>query len=61
MSEVSIQRLSDAAIRNIVSENVRLDVVLHNAGHMVFGPAEAFTPKQLAGARHPSRKVGARA
>ena len=26
----------------------RLDVVVHNAGHMVLGPAEAFTPQQLA-------------
>ncbi|MGW4942939.1 SDR family NAD(P)-dependent oxidoreductase [Actinoplanes sp. NPDC004185] len=26
----------------------RLDVVVHNAGHMVTGPAEAFTPEQLA-------------
>jgi NAD(P)-dependent dehydrogenase (short-subunit alcohol dehydrogenase family) len=25
----------------------RLDVIVHNAGHMVFGPAEAFTPDQL--------------
>ena len=25
-----------------------LDVIVHNAGHMVFGPAEAFTPEQLA-------------
>jgi NAD(P)-dependent dehydrogenase (short-subunit alcohol dehydrogenase family) len=25
-----------------------LDVLMHNAGHMVFGPAEAFTPEQLA-------------
>jgi hypothetical protein len=25
-----------------------LDVVVHNAGHMVFGPLEAFTPEQLA-------------
>jgi NAD(P)-dependent dehydrogenase (short-subunit alcohol dehydrogenase family) len=31
-----------------VSENGRLDVVIHNAGHMVFGPAEAFTAEQLA-------------
>jgi NAD(P)-dependent dehydrogenase (short-subunit alcohol dehydrogenase family) len=23
-------------------------VVIHNVGHMVFGPAEAFTPEQLA-------------
>jgi hypothetical protein len=29
----------------------RLDIIIHNAGHMVFGPAEAFTPEQLS--RHP--------
>jgi len=38
----------DAAIQLIVSQNGRLDVIIHNAGHMVFGPAEAFTPEQLA-------------
>ena len=26
----------------------RIDVVIHNAGHMSFGPAEAFTPEQFA-------------
>ena len=26
----------------------RLDVLVHNAGHMVYGPSEAFTPEQLA-------------
>ena len=26
----------------------RLDVVVHNAGHMVTGPTEAFTPEELA-------------
>ena len=25
-----------------------VDVVMHNAGHMVYGPSEAFTPEQLA-------------
>jgi NAD(P)-dependent dehydrogenase (short-subunit alcohol dehydrogenase family) len=39
---------TDAAIQQIVKENGRLDVVIHNAGHMVFGPLEAFTPQQLA-------------
>jgi NAD(P)-dependent dehydrogenase (short-subunit alcohol dehydrogenase family) len=38
----------DAAVAKIVAEQGRLDVVIHNAGHMVFGPAEAFTPEQLA-------------
>ena len=38
----------EAAIAKIIAENGRLDVVIHNAGHMVFGPAEAFTPEQLA-------------
>jgi len=32
----------------VLAENKRLDIVVHNAGHMVFGPAEAFTPEQLA-------------
>lgn len=31
-----------------MAENGRLDVVVHNAGHMSFGPAEAFTPEQFA-------------
>jgi NAD(P)-dependent dehydrogenase (short-subunit alcohol dehydrogenase family) len=38
----------ETAIRHIVEQNGRLDVVIHNAGHMVFDPAEAFTPEQLA-------------
>jgi NAD(P)-dependent dehydrogenase (short-subunit alcohol dehydrogenase family) len=46
--DVASQPSADAAIANIITENGRLDVVIHNAGHMVFGPAEAFTPEQLA-------------
>jgi len=46
--DVASQASVDAAIQMIVGENKRLDVVIHNAGHMVFGPAEAFTPEQLA-------------
>lgn len=46
--DVASQESVDAAIQNIVSENGRLDVVIHNAGHMVFGPAEAFMPEQFA-------------
>ena len=46
--DVSSQASADTAIEKIVAANGRLDVVVHNAGHMVFGPAEAFTPEQLA-------------
>ena len=46
--DVASQESVDSAIQRIVSENGRFDVVIHNAGHMVFGPAEAFTPEQLA-------------
>jgi NAD(P)-dependent dehydrogenase (short-subunit alcohol dehydrogenase family) len=46
--DVGSQQSVDAAIAGIVAEQGRLDVVIHNAGHMVFGPAEAFTPEQLA-------------
>ncbi len=46
--DVASQESADAAIAEIVADNGRLDVVIHNAGHMVFGPAEAFTPEQFA-------------
>ena len=46
--DVGSQASADAAIAKIVAEQGRLDVVMHNAGHMAFGPAEAFTPEQLA-------------
>lgn len=37
-----------AAVATVLSEQAKLDVLVHNAGHMVLGPAEAFTPEQLA-------------
>jgi NAD(P)-dependent dehydrogenase (short-subunit alcohol dehydrogenase family) len=46
--DVASQDSCNQAIKTIVETNGRLDVVIHNAGHMVFGPAEAFTPEQLA-------------
>jgi NAD(P)-dependent dehydrogenase (short-subunit alcohol dehydrogenase family) len=46
--DVGSEPSCEAAIQEIVTKNGRLDVVVHNAGHMVFGPAEAFTPEQLA-------------
>src|SRR5215510_9072379 len=35
--DVSSQESCDAAIQEIITRNARLDVVIHNAGHMVFG------------------------
>lgn len=46
--DVQSQPSADTAIERIVAEQGRLDVVIHNAGHMVFGAAEAFTPDQYA-------------
>ena len=46
--DVGSQGSCDRAIQQIVTKHSRLDVVIHNAGHMVFGPAEAFMPEQLA-------------
>jgi len=43
-SEASVSSAIDA----IVAENNRLDVIVHNARQVVYGPAEAFTPDQLA-------------
>lgn len=43
-SEDSIIKAVDA----IIAKHGRIDVLVQNAGHMVFGPAEAFTVEQLA-------------
>ncbi|MDO8212079.1 SDR family oxidoreductase [Conexibacter sp. CPCC 206217] len=46
--DVGAQASVDAAIAQVVEEQGQVDVLIHNAGHMVVGPAEAFTPEQLA-------------
>lgn len=43
-SEPSIE----AAVSKIMAASGKIDVLVHNAGHMMFGPAEAFTPEQFA-------------
>ena len=45
--DVQSDASADAGIARVIAEAGRLDVIVHNAGHMVFGPAEAFTPDQL--------------
>jgi NAD(P)-dependent dehydrogenase (short-subunit alcohol dehydrogenase family) len=46
--DVSDQASVNSAIEQILAEDGCLDVAVHNAGHMVLGPAEAFPPEQLA-------------
>jgi NAD(P)-dependent dehydrogenase (short-subunit alcohol dehydrogenase family) len=46
--DVSSQKSVDSAVEAVLSEQGSLDVLLHNAGHMVTGPTEAFTTEQLA-------------
>jgi NAD(P)-dependent dehydrogenase (short-subunit alcohol dehydrogenase family) len=45
--DVQSDASADAGIASIIALSGRLDVIVHNAGHMVFGPTEAFTPEQL--------------
>ena len=45
--DVSSQDSVDAGVATIIEEAGRLDVIIHNAGHMVHGPTEAFTPEEL--------------
>jgi NAD(P)-dependent dehydrogenase (short-subunit alcohol dehydrogenase family) len=46
--DVASDQSAKAGIDQVIADNGRLDVVIHNAGHMSFGPAEAFTPEQFA-------------
>nr|WP_315298130.1 SDR family NAD(P)-dependent oxidoreductase [Raoultella terrigena] len=46
--DVQSQESADAAIAQIIARQGRLDVVVHNAGHMAYGPTEAFLPEQFA-------------
>jgi NAD(P)-dependent dehydrogenase (short-subunit alcohol dehydrogenase family) len=45
--DMSDQDAVDAAVARIIDEQGQIDVIMHNAGHMVLGPAEAFTVDQL--------------
>jgi NAD(P)-dependent dehydrogenase (short-subunit alcohol dehydrogenase family) len=46
--DVQSEKSIATAVDEITASHGRIDVLVHNAGHMVFGPAEAFTPEQFA-------------
>ena len=46
--DVQDQASVDAAVAQVIKEQGRIEILIHHAGHMSFGPAEAFTPVQLA-------------
>jgi NAD(P)-dependent dehydrogenase (short-subunit alcohol dehydrogenase family) len=46
--DVSDQASVDGAVQAVLEESGHIDVLIHNAGHMVLGPTEAFTPEQVA-------------
>jgi NAD(P)-dependent dehydrogenase (short-subunit alcohol dehydrogenase family) len=46
--DVSSDESARQAVQTVLAERGKLDVLIHNAGHMVTGPAEAFTPEQVA-------------
>ena len=45
--DVQNQESVDAAVAKVIKDAGCIDVLIHNAGHMAFGPAEAFTPDQF--------------
>jgi NAD(P)-dependent dehydrogenase (short-subunit alcohol dehydrogenase family) len=46
--DVLFQASVEAAIERVISETGRIDVLVHNSGYRLSGPATAFTPEQLA-------------
>jgi NAD(P)-dependent dehydrogenase (short-subunit alcohol dehydrogenase family) len=44
--DVLSQASADAAVATVVREQGRLDVLVQNAGHLVVGPAEAFSAEE---------------
>ncbi|MCY1059541.1 SDR family oxidoreductase [Nannocystis sp. SCPEA4] len=45
--DVQSQESADRAIDAIYAAHGRLDVLVHNAGHLLVGPAEAFSPEEM--------------
>ncbi|WIE66153.1 SDR family oxidoreductase [Curtobacterium sp. MCLR17_036] len=46
--DVQSEQSVDEAVSAVIRAHGRIDVLVQNAGHMAYGPAEAFTPEQFA-------------
>ncbi|GCE08218.1 SDR family oxidoreductase [Dictyobacter aurantiacus] len=46
--DVTSQESADRAVQTILTEQGHIDVVLHNAGHLMVGYVEAFTAEEIA-------------
>ena len=46
--DVQSQSSVDAGVARVIAEAGGIDVLIHNAGHLASGPAEAFTAEQFA-------------
>ncbi len=46
--DVQSEQSVDEAVSTVIRAHGRIDVLVQNAGHMAYGPAEAFTPEQFA-------------
>ncbi|MDR6668578.1 SDR family oxidoreductase [Rhizobium sp. 1399] len=46
--DVASEGSVEAGIAKVIAAEGHIDTIIHNAGHMSFGPAEAFTPEQYA-------------
>nr|WP_094604406.1 SDR family NAD(P)-dependent oxidoreductase [Sporomusa silvacetica] len=45
--DILSQQSVDSAVQTIITKEGHLDVVIHNAGHLVVGDTEAFTPEEI--------------
>ncbi len=45
--DITDEQAVNSAVRRVIAEQGRIDVLIHNAGHGSMGPAEAFTTQQL--------------
>jgi NAD(P)-dependent dehydrogenase (short-subunit alcohol dehydrogenase family) len=46
--DISSQDSVNVAVADLIKAHGHIDVIIQNAGHMVTGPSEAFTPEQMA-------------